>query len=152
MVLTHGGLADRRMWDHQFQALDIEQAVLVGNSVGGAYSIDAALSAPERVRGLARICSGLTEYDWPAEMTEAIGELIREAVPAERMARYWGRTAEYVDPADVAAIAEANVRYMIAGPERSLEDLAPESGRWRWRCAAATSCGSGASRCTRSAR
>lgn len=126
MVLTHGGLADRRMWDHQFQALDIERAVLVGNSVGGAYSIEAALSAPEHVRGLALICSGLTEYDWPAEMTEAIGELIREAVPAERVARYWGRTAEYVDPADVAAIAEVNVRYMVAGPERSLEDLAPE--------------------------
>jgi pimeloyl-ACP methyl ester carboxylesterase len=157
VVLTHGGLGDRRMWDHQFQALaqrcrvvrydmrglgesddargefarcedllglldalDIEQAVLVGNSIGGAYSIEAALSAPERVRGLALICSGLTEYDWPAEMTAEIGHLIEEAVPAERLARYWDHTAEYVDPADVEAVAEVNVRYMVAGPERGL--------------------------------
>ncbi|WP_194899973.1 alpha/beta fold hydrolase [Catenulispora pinisilvae] len=163
VVLTHGGLGDRRMWDHQFRALarrgrvvrydmrglgesedaegefsrsedllglldalDIEQAVLVGNSIGGAYSIEAALSAPERVRGLVLICSGLTEYDWPEEMTAEIGHLVEEAVPAERMARYWQRTAEYVDPADVRAIAEVNVRYMVAGPKRGLDDLVPE--------------------------
>jgi pimeloyl-ACP methyl ester carboxylesterase len=163
VVLTHGGLGDRRMWDHQFRALaercrvvrydmrgfgesddargefarcddllglmdalDIGQAVLVGNSIGGAHSIESALSAPERVRGLALICSGLTEYDWPAEMTAEIGHLIAQAVPAERMARYWERTAERVDPADVEAVAEVNVRYMVAGPKRGLEDLAPE--------------------------
>lgn len=163
VVLTHGGLGDRRMWDHQFQALaercrvvrydmrglgdsddargefarcddllglmdalGIEQAVLVGNSIGGAHSLEAALSAPERVRGLALICSGLTEYDWPEEMAAEIGHLIEQAVPAERMARYWNRTAEHVDPADVEAVAEANVRYLVAGPKRRLEDLAPE--------------------------
>ncbi|MEY9928114.1 pimeloyl-ACP methyl ester carboxylesterase [Catenulispora sp. GP43] len=162
VVLTHGGLGDRRMWDHQFQALarhcrvvrydlrgagesddargefsrcddllglmdalDIERAVLVGNSVGGAYSIEATLSAPERVSALALVCSGLTEYDWPAEMTAEVGHLIAEAVPADRMARYWNRTAESIDPADVAAVAEVNVRYMVAGPGRSLEELDP---------------------------
>jgi pimeloyl-ACP methyl ester carboxylesterase len=107
-------------------ALAIDEAVLVGNSVGGAYSIEATLKAPERVRALALICSGLTEYDWPAEMTAEVGHLIAEAVPAERLARYWDRTAEHIDPADVAAVAEVNVRYMVAGPKRRLEDLAPE--------------------------
>jgi pimeloyl-ACP methyl ester carboxylesterase len=163
VVMTHGGLADRRMWDHQFHALaehcrvvrydmrgfgesedsrgefarcedllglmdalNIERAVLVGNSIGGAHSIEAALSAPERVTGLALICSGLTEYDWPAEMTAEIGHLIGERVPAERLAAYWDRSAEYVDPADVAVLAEVNVRYMVAGPKRSLEDLDPK--------------------------
>lgn len=163
VVLTHGALGDRRMWEHQFRAfaergrvvrydmrgfgesddargefsryedllglldaLGIEQAVLVGNSIGGAHSIEAALASPGRVRGLALICSGLTEHDWPAEMTAEIGHLISEAVPAERMARYRDRTAESVDPADVEAMAEVNVRYMVAGPKRALEDLAPE--------------------------
>ncbi|WP_370376555.1 alpha/beta fold hydrolase [Catenulispora sp. GAS73] len=107
-------------------ALGIEQAVLVGNSIGGAHSIEAAVAAPGCVRGLALICSGLTEYDWPAEMTAEVGDLIAQAVPAERMARYWERTADYVDPADVAAVAEVNVQYMVAGPKRGLEDLAPE--------------------------
>lgn len=163
VVLTHGGLGDRRMWDHQFaalaergrvvrydmrglgesddasgefsrredllglmDALGIEQAVLVGNSVGGAFSLEVALAAPERVLGLALICSGLTDYDWPAEMTAEVGHLIEESVPAERVARYWDRTAEFIDPADVAAVAEVNVRYMVAGPKRKLEDLTPE--------------------------
>lgn len=162
VVMTHGGLADRRMWDHQFHALaehcrvvrydmrglgesedahgefarcddllglldalDIERAILVGNSIGGAHSIEAALSAPERVSGLALICSGLTDYDWPAEMTTEVGHLIGERVPAERLARYWDRSAESIDPADVAAFAEVNVGYMVAGPKRSLEDLDP---------------------------
>ena len=107
-------------------ALEIGQAVLVGCSVGGAHSIEAALVAPERVRGLTLICSGLTEYDWPAEMTDEVGHLLAEAVPAERMARYWERTADFVDPADVEAVSRVNVGYMVAGPQRSLDSLAPD--------------------------
>lgn len=75
------------------------------------------MSAPERVRGLALICSGLTEYDWPAEMTDEIGHLINAAVPAERMARYRDRTAEYVDPADVRR-SRRSLAVRIAGAKR----------------------------------
>ncbi|MGB8957226.1 MAG: alpha/beta hydrolase [Tumebacillaceae bacterium] len=38
-------------------ALDIEAAVWVGNSFGGRIALEAALELPERVRGLALLCS-----------------------------------------------------------------------------------------------
>ncbi|HZZ95877.1 MAG TPA: alpha/beta fold hydrolase [Jatrophihabitantaceae bacterium] len=40
-------------------ALNINRAVLVGTSMGGGYSLDAALPAPERVAALVLICPGV---------------------------------------------------------------------------------------------
>ncbi|MFC9705584.1 alpha/beta fold hydrolase [Streptomyces sp. NPDC056943] len=42
---------------------DIERAVLVGSSMGGATSVDFALEEPERVAGLALFVPGVTGYE-----------------------------------------------------------------------------------------
>ncbi|MFY7067716.1 alpha/beta fold hydrolase [Nocardiopsis changdeensis] len=163
VVLLHAGLADRRMWDHQFaalaadhrvvrydrrgvggsadhggpvehhrdlldlmDALDIDRAALVGASYGGAHAVDAALAAPGRVGALALVCPGMSGHRWPQSFTDAAAAAVGPAVPPERLARYRAGNAA-PDPADVAAMAQAQARFMVAGPGRSPEDLPPES-------------------------
>jgi pimeloyl-ACP methyl ester carboxylesterase len=107
-------------------ALGIDQAALVGCSMGGGYSLDAALLAPTRVTGLALICSGVPGYAWPTEMLAEIGPLLRAAVPPERLAAYSAHTADSVRDDDIAAMAEAQARYMVVGPGREPSDLDPD--------------------------
>jgi pimeloyl-ACP methyl ester carboxylesterase len=146
VVLLHAAIGDRRMWDPQFTALaathrvirydrrgfgesadglgefahyedllalldarGIEQAALVGASMGGAISMDTALAAPERVTRLVLLGSGLTGHTWPDHMQADITERTRD-----------------VDPADVRAMSEANIRYLVAGPARDVSVLPPE--------------------------
>ncbi|MFI5612997.1 alpha/beta fold hydrolase [Amycolatopsis sp. NPDC051903] len=160
VILLHAGLADRRMWDHQFTALAREhrvirydrrghggsadpegtvshhrdllalmsklgvgQADLVGSSMGGAYSLDAALAAPERVRSIALVGAGLSGHDWPEPMAAEIREAMFKAVPPEKLERYRSRTAERIDPADVTAMAKANVDHLVVGPHRTPDAL-----------------------------
>lgn len=162
VVLVHAALADRRMWEHQFQALatthrvirydwrgygessdaagefahhedllglldalGVERAALVGCSMGAAYSVDVALTAPDRVTALALICAGLSGHEWPPAMLERVRAQIDSAVPADRLSRYSSRAGGPVDPADVAAMAEVQVRFMVVGPDRSPDDLDP---------------------------
>lgn len=108
-------------------ALEIERAALVGCSMGGAYSVDVALAAPERVTSLTLIASGLSGHEWPAEMGALARERILAAVPDERLRRYREHTAEAVDPADVAAMAEAQLRLTAVGPGREPSDLDPDA-------------------------
>lgn len=160
VVFIHAGLADRRMWDHQFNtlsashrvirydwrgygdssdssgdverhedllalmdALHVERATLVGCSFGGAHAVDAALTAPDRVTGLALIGSALSGHAWPPEMVALMQEQVRSSVPADRLEKYHNRTASVVEPGDITAMAEANVRLMVAGPDRTPADL-----------------------------
>ena len=104
---------------HVLDALNVERAVLVGTSMGGGYSLDATLLAPERVAALVLICSGVPGYQWPAEMQAEVGPLLRSAVPPERLASYSAHTAEIVRDDDIAAMAEAQARYMAVGPGRT---------------------------------
>jgi pimeloyl-ACP methyl ester carboxylesterase len=154
VVLVHAGLADRRMWGHQFEvlardhrvirydwrgygdsdeaagdvahhedllalmdALDVDSAALVGCSYGGAHAIDVALLAPERVTHLALIASWLHGHPFPPHMLAEFGRF-PTGIPKERLDGYNGRTAEHVDRADIAAMAENNVRVMVVGPDR----------------------------------
>jgi pimeloyl-ACP methyl ester carboxylesterase len=163
VVLVHAAAADRRMWDHQFDALaeryrvvrydwrgygesddaegpvahyrdlvalldalGIRRAALVGSSMGGAHAVDAALVAPERVGALALVCPGMTGRAWPPEFVEAGRRMVSRAVPPERLAVYRAGNAD-PDPADVAAMAEAQARFMVAGPDRVPEDLPAEA-------------------------
>ncbi|SEP52482.1 Pimeloyl-ACP methyl ester carboxylesterase [Amycolatopsis saalfeldensis] len=160
VVLLHAGLADRRMWDHQFtalaeshrvirydrrghgesddpegtvshhrdllavmDALGVEEAALVGSSMGGAYSLDAALAAPSRVRRIALVGAGLSGHEWPADMAAGMQAALQAAVPLDRLEQYRAHTAERVDEADVAAAAEANARYFVVGPHRTPDVL-----------------------------
>jgi pimeloyl-ACP methyl ester carboxylesterase len=120
-----GGSGDFAHFEDLLALLDargIEQATLVGASMGGAVSMDAALAAPERITRLALLGSGLSGHTWPDHMQADIAELTAAAVPAERLARYAAREGE-VDPADVRAMADANIRYLVAGPGRDVSVL-----------------------------
>ncbi|MEV4602061.1 alpha/beta fold hydrolase [Amycolatopsis sp. NPDC049253] len=160
VVLLHAGLADRRMWDHQFAALaehhrvirydrrghgdsqaaegtvshhrdllalmsvlGIDRAALAGSSMGGAYALDAALAAPERVTRVVLIGAGLSGHEWPEPMASESREAMLAAVPWEKLKRYQDHSAERVDEADVHAIADANVRYLVVGPHRTRADV-----------------------------
>ena len=105
-------------------ARGIERAALVGASMGGACALDAALAAPERITRLALLGSGLTGHTWPDHMQRDIARLAAELLPAGRLEQYAAREID-VDEADVRAMAEANIRYMVAGPERDVSVLPP---------------------------
>ncbi|MGW4799645.1 alpha/beta fold hydrolase [Nonomuraea sp. NPDC004297] len=160
VVLVHAGVADMRMWAHQFAALSerhrvirydlrghgrsgdavgevchhedllalmnalkIDRAALVGCSMGGAYAVEVALAAPERVAALVLISSGLAGHQWPREMLEQAAERVHSSVPPDRLARYRAGTADRVDPADVRAMAEAHTAWQVAGPDRTRDAL-----------------------------
>jgi pimeloyl-ACP methyl ester carboxylesterase len=103
-------------------ARGIEQAALVGASMGGACALDAALAAPERITRLALLGSGLTGHTWPEHMQRDIAKLTAEVLPEGRLARYAARERD-VDEADVRAMADANIRYLVAGPDRDVSVL-----------------------------
>ncbi|HET6151551.1 MAG TPA: alpha/beta hydrolase [Marmoricola sp.] len=46
-------------------ALTVERAHLVGNSMGGETSLALAVSAPERVASMTLLCPGINGYPWP---------------------------------------------------------------------------------------
>ncbi|MHB1555741.1 MAG: alpha/beta fold hydrolase [Acidimicrobiales bacterium] len=100
-------------------ALEIPAADLVGCSMGGGYALEVALVAPERVRSLTLVCSGLPGHVWPPEMLEEVKQRVHSSVPADRLRAYQTHEATVVEPEDVAAMAEAQARYMVAGPTRS---------------------------------
>ncbi|MEU0534048.1 alpha/beta fold hydrolase [Amycolatopsis tolypomycina] len=106
-------------------ARGIERAALVGASMGGACALDAALAAPERITRLVLLGSGLTGHTWPDHMQADIAELTAAILPPGRLARYQAREGD-VDPADVRAMAEANIRYLVAGPARDVSVLPGE--------------------------
>lgn len=149
VVLVHGALGDRRMWedplfaalaqDHRVIRYDrrgygettgggdayshyedllalldiwgIERAALVGSSMGGAYSLDAALAAPERITRVALLGSGLNGHEWPPHMQADIASLTRD-----------------IDRGDAVAMAEINLHYLVVGPGRTPDVLPP--GMW----------------------
>ncbi|AIJ26287.1 alpha/beta fold hydrolase [Amycolatopsis methanolica] len=96
-------------------ALGVDRAVLVGCSMGGSYALEAALAAPDRVRGLVLICSGLSGHEWPESMRARAAREVHSAVPAERLRAYAARTRE-PDQADVEAMALAQARFLVPEP------------------------------------
>ncbi|GHG50648.1 MULTISPECIES: alpha/beta fold hydrolase [Amycolatopsis] len=125
---TRGETGEHAHYEDLLALLDargIEQAALVGASMGGACALDAALAAPERITRLVLLGSGLTGQPWPDHMLADIADLTAALFPDGRLARYQARERE-VDPADVRAMAEANIRYLVAGPDRDISVLPPE--------------------------
>ncbi|MEV4051822.1 alpha/beta fold hydrolase [Amycolatopsis sp. NPDC049688] len=125
---TGGETGEHAHYEDLLALLDargIEQAALVGASMGGACALDAALAAPERITRLVLLGSGLTGHEWPDHMQADIARLTAEILPAGRLDRYRARAVD-VDPADVRAMAEANIRYLVAGPGRDVSVLPKE--------------------------
>ncbi len=98
--------------------LGIEQAVIMGCSMGGATAIKVAVEHPERVTGLVLSGPGVPGYDFdtPADLQElfAEGEQAFAQDDADRalkiMEKVWligpGRSLEAVDPAYLARARE----------------------------------------------
>jgi pimeloyl-ACP methyl ester carboxylesterase len=82
-------------------AAEVEQALLVGNSMGGAVALDLALTQPERVAGLVLLGAGVSG------MTDEGEELDYEPDPASR-----GLFAE-LKQAEDAGDTEAAVRVLL---------------------------------------
>jgi 3-oxoadipate enol-lactonase len=93
----------RTLLDH----LAIEQAVLIGCSMGGQTAIDFTLTYPERVRALVPVCAGVTGFRYdgpPLPEWKAIGEAMEAGKAAEAnelTIRLWidgaGRSPDEVD-------------------------------------------------------
>ncbi|MFF8773250.1 alpha/beta fold hydrolase [Kitasatospora sp. NPDC015120] len=107
----------------------LERAVLVGNSNGGATSIDLALTAPERVAGLALLVPAVSGYDLTgAELYRRMGRLA-EAGDLEGIVRLglglWGKAGGGTPEADPVGAAHlravlpawfANLGYLRSEP------------------------------------
>lgn len=70
--------------DVLLEALEIEQAVLVGCSLGGKIAIDYALSYPERVDGLVLVAPAISGAPQPKSYPPKIRKLVDEMDKAEK--------------------------------------------------------------------
>ena len=146
MVLIHGGLVDRRMWDEQFeifaeqyrvirydvrwhghsigngedhsleedlyallQHLEIDQAAIVGLSLGGRIAIDFTLRHPEMVSALVVVGPGLSGFQLVDTENSDNQSLMIEAWKSEN----WDDAVEYFQ------------RNWTDGPSRAPEDVDP---------------------------
>ena len=80
--------------------LDIGDAVLAGLSFGGRVALQAALAAPERVRGLALLDAVLDGVPWDPESARALDEVARRVQSGGVLA---GREAWLAHPLFAAA-------------------------------------------------
>jgi pimeloyl-ACP methyl ester carboxylesterase len=99
--------------------LDIDEAVIVGCSMGGGAALDVAMAAPYRVSGLVLVGSGAPGFDveeyespqWPAVLEAyAAGDMARVAeLDAEIWVIGYGRSREDVDPKVIATMIEMDL-------------------------------------------
>ncbi|WP_220127579.1 alpha/beta fold hydrolase [Streptomyces sp. NBRC 110611] len=106
--------------------LGIRRAAVVGASDGGRIALDAVLTAPDRFAALVLIAAGLSGHRWPGSMVERARQCLHGAVPAERLRRYEEGAAEWIDPADLDAVAAAEAEFLVAGEGRDRTALRPE--------------------------
>jgi pimeloyl-ACP methyl ester carboxylesterase len=121
-------------WDHAdlrelMNRLEIENAVLVGLSMGGKVAIDLALESPERVEAIVAVSSGLSgfrfESDFYLEHRDAMIQAWREGefdAVVEEFQRCWTdgplRAPEDVDPVvreTVRAMARNGLEHAMEG-------------------------------------
>lgn len=107
------------------EALEIEEAVLVGNSGGGGHAVEAALAAPDRVAGLVLVCAGIRDLPLPDSFIEQARARVGSTVPGERRARYRSGDGAGMPEleADLDAYVTAHIRWTVAGPDRTEHDL-----------------------------
>jgi 3-oxoadipate enol-lactonase len=146
VAFIHAGVADSRMWGPQLQsftpehrviapdlpgfgetpeadvvdyrayvrsALDaagMERAALVGTSLGGRIAVELALESPERVSALVLVGPGLDGHEW-----------------SQKVRAFGAEEDEALERGDLDGAVEANLRLWLAGPQRSLDAIAPET-------------------------
>jgi 3-oxoadipate enol-lactonase len=106
--LPRDGYANHEAVAGLLDALDVEQATLVGCSFGGAVALDTALAYPDRVEALALFAPAASGHSWSEEFRE-----LAESVFAG------------IDEEDLDAVARAEVGLWVVGPDRAPDDLDP---------------------------
>lgn len=92
--------------------LDIDQAHLIGCSMGGTAALDFALTYPERTRSLTIVCSEPSGYDEDEAAAEALPEDWDQIVDAFKRGAY-------------ATVAAWEVRQWVDGPHRTPDQVDP---------------------------
>jgi 3-oxoadipate enol-lactonase len=147
VLLLHAGIADRRMWaqvaadlvargyrvirpdlrgyghsrlaagepvrNHDdvvrlLDALGVERIPIAGCSMGGAVAIDTAIAHPDRVSGLVLVGANVSGSSWSDELRAT-----------------WDALCGDVDEDDLDALAAAEVRFWVVGPDRRTDDVDP---------------------------
>jgi 3-oxoadipate enol-lactonase len=90
-----------KLFDH----LDVDQAYLVGLSMGAEIAVSFALAHPERVKALVLSGAGLEDYNWG----DAFGE-------------EWGRFSEAIQTEDYPGAINQVVKMWVDGPIRPASD------------------------------
>jgi 3-oxoadipate enol-lactonase len=93
------------------EALDgagVEQAALVGTSLGGRSALELALDSPDRVSALVLVGPGIDDHDW-----------------SEEVERFSAEEEAALQRGDLEAAVTANLRLWLAGPRRELEAVDP---------------------------
>jgi 3-oxoadipate enol-lactonase len=86
-----------------------ESAALVGVSLGGRVALEVALAAPERVRALVLVGTGLPGHDWSDELKAS-----------------WEEEEAALREGNLEDAVEVVLRTWVAGPGRELEDIDPD--------------------------
>jgi pimeloyl-ACP methyl ester carboxylesterase len=114
---AHGqsALPPEAYWDHSdlrglMDHLQIDQAVLVGLSMGGRVAIDMALEEPTRVRAVVAVSSGLGGYRFESDF---------HMKNRKQMIAAW-------KSGDFDAVVEAFQREWTDGPQRSPDEVDPK--------------------------
>jgi pimeloyl-ACP methyl ester carboxylesterase len=146
LVMLHGGLLDRRMWDPQFEArnhgksdgvpgsfshiddlarlleqLNIQEAALIGLSLGGRTTIDFSIAHPEKVSALVLASPGASGYEFTSEALSENSKQMRKAFSdgdLQKAIQYFQRS--WTDgpsraPSDVDSAVRERVRSMAMG-------------------------------------
>jgi pimeloyl-ACP methyl ester carboxylesterase len=158
LVMLHGGLLDRRMWDPQFEVfaehyrvirydarnhgksdgvpgsfshiddlarlleqLNIQEAALIGLSLGGRTLIDFSIAHPEKVSALVLASPGASGYEFTSEALSENSKQMRKAFSdgdLQKAIQYFQRS--WTDgpsraPSDVDSAVRERVRSMAMG-------------------------------------
>jgi 3-oxoadipate enol-lactonase len=103
-----GSFSNARDLIELIEQQELENASLVGVSIGGRVALEVALARPELVEALVLVGAGLPNGDWSAEM--------KAADEAEGAA---------LERGDIDAAVEVTLRTWVDGPRRAPDDVDP---------------------------
>jgi 3-oxoadipate enol-lactonase len=141
VVLLHAGIADRRMWRDQMDALAARHRVIALDLRGygeselppTAFAHHDDVAGLLDALGLARAalvgCSfgGAVAIDTALAHPDRVAALaLLGAAVSERTNELWETLVGDVDPEDFAATAAGEVRFWVVGPDRQPADVDPE--------------------------
>ncbi|MGK5729501.1 alpha/beta fold hydrolase [Streptomyces sp. URMC 124] len=90
-------------------ALELDRPVLIGSSIAGAFTIEAALAAPDRIGAIIPVDAGIHHF---CGMREAMGKLLAD-LRADRAGTLADFVPHWYRPGADAALIERTVRQLL---------------------------------------